>query len=136
MDAETRFLILSLEGERYAIPITRLLEIAAPRNIQKDANLTELFEGKSDFRGKWIPILNLKKIFKIQGRPGAAMLVVTSSKGTLGLLVDAVAEIADIELKPVPVPRGAINPSLRYYRGILRHRDSLVLLLNEDGLLP
>jgi purine-binding chemotaxis protein CheW len=136
MDEGTRFLILSLEGESYAIPITRLLEIAVPHGIQKDANLTEVFDGKFEFRGKWIPVLNLKKIFKLSGKRGTALLVVKGAKGVLGMLVDAVTEIIDTAQKPVPVPKGVMNPTLQYYGGILRHRDDLILLLNEDGLLP
>ncbi len=136
MDLGTRFLILSVEGENYAIPIIRLLEITVPRGIQRDAKLTEMFEGKFEFRGKWIPVLNIKKIFKIPGKPGSALLVIKGSKGVLGILVDAVTEIIDAEQKPVPVPRGVMNPTLQYYGGILRHKDSLILLLNEDGLLP
>ena len=136
MDEATRFLILSLEGENYALPITRLLEITVPRDIQKDTNLTEIFEGKIEFRGKWTPVLNLKKLFKMQGKPGSSLLMVRSNKGNLGILVDAVTEILDTVQKPVPMPNGVVNPSYHYYCGILRQRDSLVLLLNEDGLLP
>jgi purine-binding chemotaxis protein CheW len=136
MDDATRFLILSLEGERYAISITRLLEIAVPRGIQKDANLTEVFEGKVEFRGKRVPVLNIKKIFKLPGKPGTALLMIKSVKGVLGMLVDAVTEIIDTAQKPVPVPKGVMNPTLQYFGGILRHRDDLILLLNEDGLLP
>jgi hypothetical protein len=29
-----------------------------------------------------------------------------------------------------------LNPSLPYYAGVLKNREDLVLLLNEDGLLP
>jgi len=61
---------------------------------------------------------------------------VQSDKGTMGLLVDEVTEILDSAQKPAPLPAGILNPSVRYYSGILRHRDNLVLLLNEDGLLP
>jgi purine-binding chemotaxis protein CheW len=136
MDEGTRFLILSLEGQTYAIPITRLLEITVAQSIQQDANLTEVFEGKVEFRGQLIPVLNIKKIFKLPGSPGKTLLVVKSGKGTLGILVDAVTEILDTEQKPVPVPQGVVNPSMQYYNGILRHKDDLVLLLNEDGLLP
>lgn len=136
MDESIRFLILSLEGESYAIPITRLLEITAPHDIQKDAKLTEMFEGKFEFRGRWIPVLNIKKIFKLQGKPGSSLLVVKSSKGVLGVLVDAVIEILDTGQRPTALPAGVMNPSLKYYSGILRHKDGLVLLLNEDGLLP
>jgi chemotaxis signal transduction protein len=107
-----------------------------PRDIQKDKSLSEVFEGKCEFRGRLVPVLNLKKIFNLSGNKGAALLMVQSAKGTIGLLVDEVSEIFDTAQKPAPVPAGVLNPSMRYYGGILRHRDSLVLLLNEDGLLP
>jgi purine-binding chemotaxis protein CheW len=136
MDEKTRYLILSLGGESYALPITRLLEITVPRDIQKNSNLTEMFEGKIEYRGKMIPVLNTKKIFNLPGKLGETLLVVKSAKGTLGLLVDAVTEILDAEQKPLPIPKGIINPSLQYYSGVLRHKDTIVLLLNEDGLLP
>ncbi len=136
MDEGTRFLILSLEGEHYAVPIGRLLEITVPNNLVRDANLTDAFEGKFEFRGRPIPVLNIKKILKLSGAPGKTLLVVKSGKGTMGILVDAVTEILDTEQKPVPMPAGVVNSSLKYYRGILRHKENLMLLLNEDGLLP
>jgi len=135
MDFGTRFLILSLGGENYAIPITRLLEITMPRNIQKDPKQADIFEGNVEYRGAWIPVVNMKKILKITGGPGENLLVVNSSKGVLGLLVDSVVEILDTDQKPVPMPRGVVNPSLTYFRGILRYKDNLVPLLDEDGLL-
>ncbi len=136
MDYGTRFLILSLGGESYAIPITRLLEITVPRGIQKDVKLAETFEGKLEYRGRWIPVLDIKKVFKLSGKPGATLLVVKSGKDILGLLVDDVMEILDTDQKPAPMPQGIINPGFRYYGGVLRHKENLVLLLDEDGLLP
>ena len=136
MDDKIRFLILSLEGESFAIPITSLLEITVPRNIQKDQKLSEIFEGKLDYRGKMIPVVNLKKVLKLPGNPGGALIVVKSSKGVLGLLVDSAKELLETAQKPVPMPRGVLNPSLNYYAGLLRNREDLVVLLNEDGLLP
>jgi len=136
MDDKIRFLILSLEGESFAIPITSLLEITVPRNIQKDQKLSEIFEGKLDYRGKMIPVINLKKVLKLPGNPGGALIVVKNSKGVLGLLVDSAKELLETAQKPVPMPRGVLNPSLNYYAGILRNREDLVVLLNEDGLLP
>ncbi len=130
-----RFLVLSLDGDGYAVPIEGLLEIAVPRDMLKDGSLTDSFEGKFEYRGKWIPVLNLKKVFKLSGNPGSALLVIKSGKGDLGLLVDAVMEILDTEARPLPVPRGVMNPSLPYYRGILRHKGGLIFVLNEDGLL-
>jgi len=136
MEEKTRFLILLLQGESFAIPITSLLEITMLRNIQKDQRLSEIFEGKFDYRGKMIPVVNLKKILKLPGNPGGGLIVVKISKGILGLLVDATKELLETAQKPIPMPRGVLNPSLNCYAGILRNREDLVLLLNEDGLLP
>jgi chemotaxis signal transduction protein len=136
MDLTTRYLILSLAGESFAIPITSLLEITVPRNIEKDAKLTEIFEGKFDYRGKMIPVVNLKKILKIPGNAGGSLIIMKSSKGILGLLVDTAKELLDSPQAPSPVPRGVVNPSMNYYAGVLRNREDLVLLLNGDGLLP
>jgi chemotaxis signal transduction protein len=136
MEETTRYLILSLEGESFAIPITSLVEITVPRNLQKDAKLSEIFEGKYEYRGKLIPVVNLKKILKVGGKPGGSLIVIKSSKGVLGLLVDTAKELLEARQRPAPLPQGLVNPSMRYYAGILRNREDLVLLLNEDGLLP
>ncbi len=136
MDESKRYLILTLEGENFAIPITSLLEITVPRNIQKDQKLSEIFEGKIEYRGKLIPVINLKKILKLPGKPGNGMIVMKSSKGLLGLLVDSASELLETRETPHAVPRGVLNASLNYYAGILKNRDDLVLLLSEDGLLP
>ncbi len=123
-------------GENYALPITQLMEITLPRGIQKDASMTEPFEGKFEFRGTQIPVLNLKKVFKLSGPAGATLLVIRSVKGVLGLLVDAVTEILDSDKQPAPIPKGTMDPAQNIYKGILMHREDIVLLLDEDGLLP
>jgi chemotaxis signal transduction protein len=136
MDASNRFLILSLEGEGFAIPIASLLEITVPRNIQKDPKLSEVFEGKTAYRGKLIPVVNLKKVLKLAGRAGGGLIVIKSSKGPVGLLVDSSTELFESRDHPAAIPRGILNSSLQYYAGILKNRDGLVLLLNVEGLLP
>jgi purine-binding chemotaxis protein CheW len=136
MAEDKRFLIISLEGENYAIPITRLLEIMVSRNIQKDPKQTGFFEGKVDFRGTLIPVLNIKKHLKISGHAGTALLVVQGEKGTFGILVDTVLDILDVEQRPIPLPKGTVDPGLQCYSGILRYKEKLALLLNEDGLQP
>ncbi len=135
MDDGKRFLILSLRGEGYAVPITKILKITTPRGIQKDAKLSDIFEGEIEYQGKWIPVVSLKKVFKISEKPGDTLLVVRGSKGDLGILVDNVIEILDTEQDLAPMPSGVIDRGIPYYRGILRYKENLVPVLNEDGLL-
>ncbi len=136
MDETRRYLILSLEGASYAIPITTLLEITVPRNIHKDPQLTEIFEGKFEYRGTSIPVVNLKKVLQIPGKSGNGLIVMKSSKGLLGLLVDGASELLETRERPAAIPRGVLSSGMNYYAGILKNRDDLVLLLNEEGLLP
>lgn len=138
MDEGTRFLILSLEGDNYAIPISRLVEITVPNKLRKDPDLSDAFEGTFEFRGTPIPVLNVKKCLKLPGKPGKTLLVVKSGKGMMGILADAVTEIVDAEPRKgvVPMPAGVIDAGTQCYRGVLRHKEKLLLLLNEDGLVP
>ncbi len=136
MAESSRFLILTLVDETFAVPITSLLEITAPRNIQKDPNLSEIFEGKFEYRGRLIPVVNLKKVLKVPGNAGASLIVVKSAKGVIGLLVDGAKELLDTRERPAPFPPGIMNPGLNCYAGVLRSGDDLVLLLNENGLVP
>jgi purine-binding chemotaxis protein CheW len=135
MDESSRFLILSLEGGTFAVPITRLVEITVPRGMQKDDRLTATFEGKFEFRGKWVPVLNLKKLFKLPGKPGSVLLVVKGARDVMGVLVDGVSEILDTTQKPAPIPGGVLDPAQRVFAGVLRSKGQLILLLNEDGLV-
>jgi purine-binding chemotaxis protein CheW len=136
MDATTRYLVLSLEGESFAIPISSLLEITVPRSIQRDPTLPEIFEGKYEYRGTQIPVVNLKKMLKLSGKPGGSLIVAKSARGVLGLLADTAKELLEAKQPPAPLPPGVVDPSLQYYAGVLRNREDLVLLLDEDRLLP
>jgi len=135
MDEQNRFLIVSLEGEHFALPIANLAEITVPRAVRQDANLSALFEGMMEYRGTMIPVADLKKILKIPGRTGRSLLVMKNTKGTLGFLVDTATELLTSAEAPAPLPRGLISGSQKTYAGILRSREDLVLLLNVDGLL-
>jgi hypothetical protein len=62
--------------------------------------------------------------------------VVKGAREVLGLLVDAVTEIVDSQQKPAPLPAGVMDPVPPVYAGVLRSKGELILLLNEDGLIP
>lgn len=130
-----RLLIFSIEGDDYAISTERLVEITVSGLVLNDETLTANFEGKMEFRDRILPVLNLKKVFKVQGKPGKVLLVLKTAKGEVGLLVDAVTEFLNTEKQVRPIPQGVMNPTLPYFTGILKHKGSILLLLNEDGLL-
>ncbi|HYA86429.1 MAG TPA: hypothetical protein VEI57_05090 [Nitrospirota bacterium] len=49
--------------------------------------------------------------------------MVKSIKGMVGLLVDAVIEIVDMEQKPVAMPKGVSKHGFQYFRGIQRYKE-------------
>jgi purine-binding chemotaxis protein CheW len=135
MDERNRFLIVSLEGESFALAISNLVEITVPRAVQKDPKLSAVFEGTMEFRGNTIPVADLKKILTIPGRPGASLLVMKNAKGTMGLLVDTAVALLTAAEAPSQMPRGLLRGSQKTYAGLLRTADTLVPLLDVEGLL-
>jgi purine-binding chemotaxis protein CheW len=131
-----RYLILSLDSESFAMPIESILEITVPRSVRKNQQLPDIFEGTVDYRGAPIPVLNLKKLLKLSGKPGGNLLVLKSKKGLLGLLADSASELLQPKESPAAIPAGVLDRSINYYAGILRNRDELILLLNAEGLVP
>jgi purine-binding chemotaxis protein CheW len=135
MDETKRFLIVSVEGASFAVSIASVLEITVPRKIQKDQKLSEIFEGKIEYRGSMVPVVNLKKVLKLPGNPGNGLIVIRSNKGLLGILVDGASELLETKVLPDAMPRGVMSQGINCFAGVLRNRDDLVLLLNEEGLL-
>lgn len=131
-----RFLILSAADENYALPLAKLVEITVARAIQREPDASGPVEGTIEFRGKTIPVLDLKKTLQLAGAPGTALLVVKGKKEQFGILTDAVSDIFDTPQKPVALPKNVLPRDVRSYGGILRYKDNLVLVLNEDELLP
>ena len=116
--------------------VERVLRHVAPRGIP---NVPHWIEGVIDYRGRVVPVIDLRKRFELPKREAAAetrILVFNSGGEWIAAVVDAVLEVAavtDAELAPPPpLFRGLAG---EYLRGIARRNGRLVIFLDVARLL-
>jgi purine-binding chemotaxis protein CheW len=135
---EAQIVVFKLEGENYGIEIGQVREIIRKREITPMPRQPPYVEGVINMRGTIIPVINLKKRFGFQGDASthSHAIIVESTHGLVGMLVDAVSEVIRVypdQIHPAPSMMRGINRD--YLRGICRLDDELLIYLDVSKVV-
>ncbi len=94
-----QFIIIDLENQRYCIPIDLVIGVIDSFNITNVPNSLSYVEGVSNIRGEVVPIVSLKKVFKINdsGLHEKKLLIVSISNHNIGLVVDGASNVVSVD---------------------------------------
>jgi len=119
--------------------VERVLRFTAPRPIP---NVPAWLEGAIDYRGRVVPVIDLRARFELPASPARAsgrILVVVSGTEWIGAIVDAVDEVvtitADELAPPPPLFKGLAK---QYLRALVRRKTEgtpVIVLLDVAQLL-
>ena len=128
-----QLVVFSLGSEEYALPIGTVHEIIRYSEPRAVASEVPWIRGVIGLRGKIIPIFDLAARMGLEptGREPGKIVVVSSSGGQVGVMVDDVDEVLTVgadQLEDVPT---ANRDSIE---AIAKIDDRLVVLLDTDGL--
>jgi purine-binding chemotaxis protein CheW len=129
---------VKLGTEHYGVDTTKVREIVRMREITSIPRQPPYVEGVMNVRGAIIPVVNLKKRFGLQGNGSKHqhIVVVESSKGLVGMLVDSVAEVIHVPAQQIhPPPQVTRGIDDEYLRGICRLGEKLMIYLDLEKLL-
>lgn len=126
-------------NEEYVIDIMRIKEIINPLKITPVPSSSDLIEGMINLRGVIIPIVDLRKRFRVPSESWAKQpkyIIVAVSGRIVGIVVDEVLEV-------VRIPRGQIKPSPEIsqgrepgiFLGVCEHQGRLLLLVDLKKVL-
>jgi len=139
---EIQVVTFSLAAESYGIDIGEVQEIIPVLPIIRVPEAPIWIEGLVDLRGTILPVIDLRKRFglaPLEGSPTQCIIVVNLPDQSLGLVVDAVRDVARIPADAISQVPPAAGARARFLGGIARvpegtgHR--LLLLLELEKLL-
>ncbi|WP_343384328.1 chemotaxis protein CheW [Candidatus Amarobacter glycogenicus] len=137
---EEHVVIFRLADEYYALDIQTVQEIVRMQAITSIPGSDFWVEGITNLRGRVVPVVDLRKRCGVDSGEYTAetrIVVVSSSTGMVGLIVDAVSEVMRIPGDQVEQPSAIVSvPENTYLRGIAKLEDRLVSLMDLDGVLP
>ncbi|RMF14178.1 MAG: chemotaxis protein CheW [Gammaproteobacteria bacterium] len=132
-----------LGGEQYGVDILRVREIRAWQAPRPLPNLPDFVSGVMDFRGGAVPVVDLRKRFRLPDattdRETVIIVVsvqVSDTEAVMGIVVDRVADVVDIPDAAIqPPPPLGHRLDTRFMSGMIRHNDRMIVLVDLDQLL-
>lgn len=126
-------------NEEYVIDIMRIKEIINPLKITPVPSSSELIEGMINLRGVIIPIVDLRKRFRVPQEHWAKQpkyIIIAISGRIVGIMVDEVLEVVRIPrdlIKPSPEISQGREPGI--FLGVCEYQGRLLLLVDLKKIL-
>ena len=123
----------------YGVPITQVQEIITMTRPTQLPQSPDFVEGIINLRGEIIPIIDLKKRFKMGASDitsDTRSVVVEVAGQTVGIIVDEVSEVLRLshnDIEPPPAMVGGITAE--YLTGVGKREGRLLILLDMNKIL-
>lgn len=134
-----KFLSFFLGKEEYAIEILKVQEIIGLMPITPVPRMPEYIKGVLNLRGKIVPVMNLRTRFglnEIEYTEETCIIVVQENQYLMGIIVDKVSEVADIDGKQIEeVPSLGNGEQSEYLSGIGKVKDQVKMIVDVEKVL-
>ena len=134
-----KYLSFYIGKECYGIGIRYVKEIIVMQEITKVPDMPKSIIGVINLRGNVISIIDFRKFFNLEYRDyddRTSIIVVDVGGNPIGLVVDTVNEVLDIQEKDIdPPPRTHSGVGSKYINGIGKIGKEVRILLNIENVL-
>ena len=137
--ATDKIVIFRLGDDLFAAPVHSVERVLRYQRARPLPDVPPWVDGVIEYRGKVIPQLDLRRRFELADAatgPATRVLVLNAGGGWVATVVDAVLEVCAYDLAQLSAPpalfRGLAGA---YLKGLVRHGERLVVLLEVDRLL-
>jgi purine-binding chemotaxis protein CheW len=138
-ESERHLVTFMLDREQFGIPIGRAREIVRVADITRVPQAPPHIRGVMNLRGRILPVVEIRTRFGLEPAvvaPKSRVVVVEAHGRTVGILVDAVDQVAKVrESAIVPPPDEVVSHRSDYVIGVARMGSRLIILLDLDKAL-
>jgi purine-binding chemotaxis protein CheW len=134
-----QYLTFQLMNEQYGVPIETVREINRVGEITPVPRTPDFVKGVMNLRGKIIPVINLRVRFGMSSQEytrDTCIIVIDTDFGQVGMIVDAVKEVADLtqnQIEPAPVLGN--ERTMSFIRGMGKLEDKVIILVDVVSAL-
>ncbi len=140
-DKAQSFVVFRLGGEGYALEVMRVQEVLDVPAMTEVPGSPKSLLGVINLRGHVVPVYDLRIPFGLREKAkpvrAPSVLIVETEPGNdsrvTGLLVDRVSDVLEFSPEEVqPSPHLGLGKTTPYVRGLIRHQDGFLLVLDVD----
>jgi purine-binding chemotaxis protein CheW len=136
---ELKILIFKVDSEYYAADIMDVERILGYEQSTKLPDSPDFLDGVINYEGNILPVISLSKKFNFSNldiKEDAKIIVAKSEKEKIGIIVDVVSEVMDINSANVEDPPEIVSGiSKRYLKGLIKIDDKIIIFLNLVAIL-
>lgn len=135
---KNKYLTFTIEDENYGIDIMYVTEIVGIQPITTVPELPHFIRGIINLRGKIIPVMDARVRFRkqeIEYNDRTCIIVIEVSELLIGIIVDAVSEVVNIDEKDIVPPPLIATLGRKFIKAIGKSDDQVTLILDCEMLL-
>lgn len=129
-----QYLTFQLKTEQYGVPIETVREINRVGEITPVPKTPEYVKGVMNLRGKIIPVVNLRIKFGMEHQDytrDTCIIVIDTQIGQVGVIVDAVKEVVDLEDSQIePAPMLGNERTMAFVKGMGKIDNKVIILVD------
>ncbi|MCK5196947.1 MAG: purine-binding chemotaxis protein CheW [Spirochaetales bacterium] len=135
-----KYLMFKLGNEEYGIDIKRITAIEELPQITTIPGMPDFVKGVINLRGKVISAVDLRLRFGLEEREyddRTCIVIVSVDDTTIGLIVDIVSEVHEIEKKDIGPPPSFKNASEKeqYIAGLAKKGEGVKIILDVEKII-
>jgi purine-binding chemotaxis protein CheW len=137
MESSIHLVVFNLDGRHYAVHLSAVERIVLIAEITPLPNAPDIVLGLVNVRGRIIPVINLRKRFKLpicEISLNDCLIVARTSRRPVALVADTVAGVVECSEGEITAAN-RILLHLEYIEGVVKLEDGLILIHNLETFL-
>jgi purine-binding chemotaxis protein CheW len=129
--------VFTLDDQNYALPLEAVERIVLAVEVIPLPKAPEIIVGVINVRGVIIPVVNIRRRFRIPERepsPADKFVIAKAARRMVALVADSVLKVVDVSEDDIIAPKDIV-PGTSYLDGIVRLEDGIVLIHDLDKFL-
>ena len=137
MPETLQLVIFTLDEQRYALHLPSVERAIHMIEIIPLPTAPEIVIGVVNFHGAVVPVLNIRKRFRLPEREpdlGDQLIIARTTRRTVALVVDSVNDVVAFPAEELVAPE-TILPQLEHLEGVVKLDDGMIFIHDLDAFL-